>query len=115
MLILGKYTTDEAAKFLVSLAAVGVAAVAMFFVVDPGLGPAIETLIIAAAGAFVVLGTKNATADAIDKAVMQFVVAGIALLNYFIKVDPGVVTKIGGFVFVCVSAYAVWRKGNTTR
>lgn len=110
---IGKYSLDEIQKALLSFAALAIAAVALFVGYDHlAFGAAVESLIVAGVGVIAVFGVKNATADAIDKAVMQLVTAVISVVQFWQTVDPSVNVKIGSLAFALASAYVVWRRGN---
>lgn len=113
--ILSKY-----AKGATSFVVLAFAAVALFwgdnifgFTITADFQSQVIALIPLAAGVLAVIGTKNATEDAIDKAIMQLVTGFIAVGNFFAQVPSDLGVKIGAFVYACVAAYFVWLKGNS--
>lgn len=114
--ILAKYS-----KAAVSFAVLAFAAIALFwsdnlfgFHITADFQAQVIALIPLAAGTIGVIGTKNATEDAIDKAIMQLVTGFIAVGNFFAQIPSDLGAKIGAFVYACVAAYFVWLKSNST-
>lgn len=106
-------------KTLVSLAVFAFAFIALFFgddlfgfhITDDFEQQAIA-LIPLAAGVVGVFGTKNATADAIDKAIMQFVTGAISVATFFTAIPSDLTAKIAAVVYTAVGAYFVWKVPN---
>ena len=112
--VLQKYS-----KGLMSLAVFAFAAVALLwggdifgFTIEADFEAKTIALIPLAAGVIGVIGTKNATADAIDKAIMQFVTGAISVAQFFTQVPSDLGVKIGAVVYAGVGAYFVWLKGS---
>lgn len=106
-------------KGLVSLAILVFAVIALFwggdifgFQVEADFESKVIALIPLAAGVVAVFGVKNVTADAIDKAIMQFVTAAISVAEFFTQVPSDLGVKIGAAVYAAVAAYFVWRFSN---
>jgi hypothetical protein len=64
------------------------------------------------AGVIAVIGTKNATEDAIDKAIMQLVTGLLAVGQFFAQIPSDLGVKVGAFVYAGVAAWFVWAKSN---
>lgn len=109
------------AKGVVSFLVFAFAAVTLFwgdnifgFTITADFEAQVIALIPLAAAVLAVIGTKNATVDAIDKAVMQLVLGAISVANFFTVVPSGLGVKIGAFVYTGIAAYFVWRRRNAT-
>jgi hypothetical protein len=114
--ILSKYS-----KGVTSLLVFAFAAVALLwggdifgFQIEADFEAKVIALIPLAACVIGVIGTKNATADAIDKAIMQFVTGALAVAQFFTQIPSDLGVKIGAVVYAGVGAYFVWLKGNET-
>lgn len=110
---------EKYSKGIVSLLVFVFAAIALFwgddifgFKITADFEQQVIALIPLAAGVIGVLATKNATADAIDKAVMQLVTGALAVANFFAQIPSDVGVKIGAVVYAGVAAYFVWLKSN---
>jgi uncharacterized membrane protein YfcA len=107
-------------KGIISLLVFAFAAIALFaggsifgFHVTGDFQAKVIALIPLGAGVVAVIGIKNATEDAIDKAIMQFVTGAIAVAQFFAQIPSDLGVKIGAFLYAAVAAYFVWRKANT--
>jgi hypothetical protein len=107
-------------KGIISLLVFAFAAVALFwggdifgFHVTADFQSKVIALIPLGAGVVAVVGIKNATEDAIDKAIMQFVTGAIAVAQFFAQIPSDLGVKIGALVYAGIAAYFVWRKANT--
>jgi ABC-type transporter Mla subunit MlaD len=107
-------------KGLVSLLVFAFAAVALFFGnqifgynITADFQSQVIALIPLGAGVIAVIGTKNATEDAIDKAIMQLVTGLIAVSQFFAQIPSDLGVKVAALVYAGVAAYFVWRKANT--
>lgn len=114
------YTPPELSKSIISFISVAFAAIALFaggsifgFTISADFEAKVIALIPAALGVIAVFGIKNATFDAIDKAVMQLVTSGISVANFFAQVPSDLGVKIGAVVYAILTAYFVWRKSNS--
>lgn len=112
-------TLQHYSKTIVSFLAFAFAAVALFFGGDifgfhiqASFEQEVIALIPLGAGVVSVFGTKNATPDAIDKAIMQFVTGAISVATFFTAVPSGLGVKVGAIVYAGVAAYFVWKKSN---
>jgi hypothetical protein len=110
---------EKYSKGVVSLLVFAFAAVALFwggdifgFTITADFQSKVIALIPLGAGVIAVIGVKNATEDAIDKAIMQLVTGGIAVANFFAQIPSDLGVKIGSFVYAGVAGYFVWRKQN---
>jgi len=113
--ILSKY-----AKEVTSFVIFAFAAVALFwgddifgFTITADFQSQVIALIPLAAGVIAVIGTKNATEDAVDKAVMQLVTGFISVGNFITQIPSDLGVKIGAFVYAGVAAYFVYLKRNS--
>jgi hypothetical protein len=113
--MLSKYS-----KGVVSLLVFAFAAIALFaggsifgFHVTGSFQAKVISLVPLGAGVVAVVGTKNTTEDAIDKAIMQFVLGAISVAQFFTQIPSDLGVKIGAFIYAAVAAYFVWRKSNT--
>lgn len=113
--LLSKY-----AKGVVSLLVLAFAAIALFwggdifgFQIEADFEAKVIALVPLVAGVIAVIGLKNATPDAIDKAIMQLVTGLIAVGQFFTQIPSDLGVKIGVFVYAAVGAYFVWRKANS--
>lgn len=111
---------EKYSKGVVSLLVFAFAAVALFFgnqifgyTITADFQSQVIALIPLAAGVVAVIGTKNATEDAIDKAVMQLVTGLLAVAQFFAQIPSDLGVKIAAFVYAFVAAYFVWRKANS--
>ena len=116
---MNEVTLAHYSKAIVSFLTFAFAAIALFFGDDifgfkitAGFQSQVIALIPLAAGVVAVLGTKNATVDAIDKAIMQFVTGALAVANFFAQVPSDLGVKIGAVVYAGLATYFVWRKSN---
>lgn len=107
-------------KAIISFLVFAFAAVALFFGnqifgfhINADFQQQVIALIPLAAGVVAVFGTKNATEDAIDKAVMQFVLGAISVANFFAHIPSDLGVKIGAVVYAAVGAWFVWKARNT--
>lgn len=107
-------------KAVVSFLSFAFAAIALFFGnkifgfhITADFQQQVIALVPLAAGVVAVLGTKNATPDAIDKAVMQFVLGTISVAEFFAHIPSELGVKIGALVYAAVAAYFVWKVPNT--
>jgi hypothetical protein len=112
--ILEKYS-----KGVVSFLMFAFAAVALFFGGDifgfnitADFQAQVIALIPLGAGVIAVVGVKNATEDAIDKAIMQFVTGAIGVANFFAQIPSDLGVKIAAVVYAGVGAFFVWHKSN---
>lgn len=112
---------EKYSKGIVSLLVFAFAAVALLlgnqilgFHITADFQSQVIALIPLGAGVIAVIGTKNATEDAIDKAIMQLVTGLIAVSQFFAQIPSDLGVKIGALVYAGVAAYFVWRKANTT-
>lgn len=112
--VISKYS-----KALISFAVFAFAAIALFFGgqlfgfhIEADFQAKVIALIPLGAGVVAVIGIKNATEDAIDKAIMQFVTGAIAVAQFFTQIPSDLGVKIGAFVYAGVAAYFVWLKSN---
>lgn len=112
--VLSKYS-----KGLTSLAFFAFAALALFFGgdvfgfhIEADFQDKVTALIPLGAGVIAVIGTKNATPDAIDKAIMQFVTGALAVAQFFTQIPSDLGVKIGAFVYTGIAAYFVWLSRN---
>lgn len=112
--VISKYS-----KALVSFAVFAFAAIALFFGgqlfgfhIEADFQAKVIALIPLGAGVVAVIGVKNATEDAIDKAIMQFVTAAISVAQFFAQIPSDLGVKIGAFVYAGVAAYFVYLKQN---
>jgi hypothetical protein len=110
---------EKYSKGIVSLLVFAFAAIALFFGnqifgfhINADFQAQVIALIPLAAGVIAVIGTKNATEDAIDKAIMQLVTGGIAVANFFAQIPSDLGVKIGALVYAGIAAFFVWRKSN---
>lgn len=106
-------------KTIVSFLTFAFAAIALFFGdqifgfhINADFQQQVIALIPLAAGVVAVWGTKNATEDAIDKAIMQFVTGAIGVANFFSTIPSDLAVKIGALVYAGVGAYFVWKSRN---
>lgn len=110
---------EKYSKGVVSFLVFAFAACALFFGgdifgfhIDADFEAKVIALIPLAASVVAVICTKNATIDAIDKAVMQFVTGAISVAEFFTQIPSDLGVKIGTFVYAGLGAYFVWRKSN---
>lgn len=110
---------EKYSKGFISLLVFAFAAIALFFGgqifgfdVNADFQSKVTALVPLGAGVVAVIGTKNATADAIDKAVMQFVLGAISVAEFFTQIPSDLGVKIAALVYAAVGAYFVWRKSN---
>jgi hypothetical protein len=110
---------EKYSKGVVSLLVFVFAALALFFGDDvfgfkitADFQAQVIALIPLAAATVAVIGTKNATEDAIDKAIMQFVLGAISVAQFFAQIPSDLGVKIGALIYAAVAAYFVWRKAN---
>lgn len=114
-------TIAKYSKALTSFAVFGFAAIALFFGgdifgfhIDASFQEKVVALIPLGAGVVAVLLTKNATIDAVDKAVMQLVTGAISVGEFFTEIPSDLGVKIGAFVYATIAAYyLVWRTKNS--
>jgi hypothetical protein len=114
-------TVEKYAKGLTSLLVLAFAVVALFwggdifgFHITGDFEAKVIALIPLASGVIVVIGTKNATPDAIDKAIMQFFSGAISIALFFHEIPSDLGVKIGAVVYAAVAAvYVVWRIPNS--
>lgn len=106
-------------KGIISLLVFAFAALTLFaggevfgFTITADFQDKVTALIPLGAGVIAVIGTKNATPDAIDKSIMQFVFGLIAVGEFFTQIPSDLGVKIGAVVYTAVAAYFVWRKTN---
>lgn len=111
---IGKYTLPEVAKFLVALAALVIAAVAMFVTLDPNFQPAVETLIYAVLGVVGVFALPHPTQDQVYKALSALAGALLAVIQFYHTIPSSTTTKVIALCFAFAVAYAVWRTPNKT-
>lgn len=111
--------SQKYAKGVVSFLVFAFAAVALFFGnqifgyhITADFQSQCIALIPLGAAVIAVIGTKNATEDAIDKAIMQFVLGAISVAQFFAQVPSDLGIKIGALVYAALAAYFVWRKAN---
>lgn len=110
---------EKYSKFLISALILAFAVVALFwggdifgFKITGDFEAKVLALIPLALAVVAVLGTKNATPDAIDKAIMQLVLGGLSVASFWHEISPDLGVKIGSIVYAAVGAYFVWRKAN---
>lgn len=110
---------EKYSKAVISFLVFAFAAVALFwgddvfgFHITADFQAQVIALIPLAAAVVAVIGTKNATEDAIDKAIMQFVLGAVSVANFFTQIPSDLGVKIGALVYAGVAAYFVWRKAN---
>lgn len=111
---------EKYAKGIVSLLVFAFAAIALLwgdnlfgFHITADFEAAVIALIPLAAATIAVIGTKNATPDAIDKAIMQLVLGLISVAQFFTQIPSDLGVKIGAVVYTFVAAFFVWYKANT--
>jgi hypothetical protein len=111
---------ERYSKGIISLLAFAFAAVALLlgnqilgFHITADFQSQVIALVPLGAGVVAVFGTKNATEDAIDKAIMQLVTGLIAVSQFFAQIPSDLGVKIGALVYAGVAAYFVWVKSNT--
>lgn len=107
-------------KGIISLLVLAFAMIALFwgdnifgFHITADFQSQVIALIPLAAATIAVIGTKNATPDAIDKAIMQLVLGMIAVGQFFTQIPSDLGVKIGAFVYAGVAAFFVWWKANS--
>jgi hypothetical protein len=107
-------------KTIVSFLTFAFAAIALFFGnqifgfhINADFQQQVIALIPLAAGVVAVFGTKNATPDAIDKAIMQFVLGAISVSQFFTHIPSDLGVKIGALVYAGVTAYFVYAARNS--
>ena len=71
------YKLEEVKAFLVQLVLGGAAIAVLLFAIDPGIGPAIATVVVTLFGAIAVFASKNIDADEANKSIMALLTAGI--------------------------------------
>lgn len=71
------YKLSEVKAFLVQLVLGGASIAVLLFAIDPGVGPALATVVVTLFGAIAVFATKNILVDEANKAIMALVAAGI--------------------------------------
>lgn len=107
------YTLAEVQKFLIALAGLIIAGVAMFITLDPSFQAAVETLLIALIGVVSVFAVPNPTQDDVYKALSAFVSAAIAVIQFYHTVPSSTTTKVIALVYAFAVVYVIWRKSNT--
>lgn len=112
---------EKYSKGVVSFLVFAFAAIALFFGgtifgfhIEADFTAKVIALIPLGAGVIAVIGIKNATEDAIDKAIMQFLTGAISVAQFFTQIPSDLGVKIGAFVYTGVAAIFVWRKSNKT-
>src|SRR4029078_12467035 len=71
------YKLEELKAMLVQLVLGGAAIAVLLFAIDPGIGPAIATVVVTLFGVIAVFAAKNIDADEAMKSIMALLVAGI--------------------------------------
>ena len=112
---------EKYAKAVTALLIFVFAAIALFwggdifgFHINADFESKVLTLIPLAGAAIAVLLTKNATPDAVDKAVWQFGLGVIGVIQFFHEIPAGTVVKISAAVYaLIVAGYSVWRVPNS--
>jgi hypothetical protein len=110
---------ERYSKGIISVLVFAFAAIALFFGgsifgfhVTADFQAKVIALIPLGASVVAVIGIKNATEDAIDKAVMQLVLGLLSVAQFFAQIPSDLGVKIGAFVYAAVAAYFVWKKSN---
>jgi len=111
---------EKYAKALMALLIFAFAAVALFwggdifgFHINADFESKVLTLIPLLVAVVAVLHAKNATPDAVDKAVWQFGLGVISVIQFWHEIPSGTVIKLSAAVYALVIAgYAVWRVPN---
>lgn len=105
-----KYSLAEVSKALVAL--VGVVGFAVLYLAntgwDPGLVPALQTLVPPAIAVVAVFAAKNHTADDLNKALLGVIAAGAGVWKYFGQVDESTIATLGivaGYIATFVGVY----------
>jgi hypothetical protein len=106
------YTLPEIQKFLLALAALVIAGLALFIGFDPAFQPAVETLIVGFIGAVAVFSLPNPTADAVYKALAALAASLLTVVEFYHKFDPSTSTKVLALLYAFAVTYVIWRKGN---
>lgn len=106
------HTLPEVQKFLIAVAALLIAGVAMFVTLDPGFQAGVETLIVAVIGAIAVFGLPNPNPDEVNKALAALATSLISVIQFYHTVPSATGTKVLALVFAFATTYCIWRKSN---
>lgn len=103
---------DEYRKAVVAFLIAAFALLAFFVTFDPG----IQLAAIALTGAvFNVVGVflaKNHTLDDVSKALTALQASTIALVGFWVTVDPSTTESVAAIIAAVVNVYGVWRVTN---
>jgi hypothetical protein len=113
-------TIQKYSKMVASLIVFAFAAIALFwggqifgFHIEANFEDKVMALLPLLGAVVAVLATKNATEDAVDKAVSQFLTGLLAVAQFFHTIPAGTGVKIGAVVYALIGAvYLVWRVPN---
>lgn len=105
------YTLDESRKAVLAFAAFAAAIAALFITYDPSINEAAVTVVSAIFG---VIGVFLApySPENLSKAVTQLQTSLVALVSFWVTIDPSLEVKIGTAVAAALSAYAVFKIRN---
>lgn len=103
---------DEAKKAVLAFVVAVFALAAFFITFDPGAQTATIAVVVAVFNVIGVFMAKNHTADDLQKALTAFQASTVALLAFFVTVDPSTVESVGAILTAIVNVYAVYKVTN---
>ena len=103
---------DEYRKASIA-AVIAVLAVLSFFVTfDPGIQTAAIALTVAVFNVVGVFLAKNHTLDDVSKALTALQASTLALVGFWVTVDPSAAESVAAVIAAVVNVYGVWRATN---